>query len=59
MKLYSISDNYIFYLREEFPRVFSNKEDVRIHTRKYLGVVISMNNYNSAVLLLMLKIFIL
>jgi protein AbiQ len=46
MKLYSISDNYISYLREEFPRVFSNKEDVRIHTRKYLGVVISMNNYN-------------
>lgn len=46
MKLYSISDNYISYLREEFPRVYSNKEKARIHTRKYLGVVITMNNYN-------------
>ena len=40
MRLYSISDDYINYLRKKFPRVYSNKEDRRVHTRKYLGVVI-------------------
>ncbi len=39
MQLYSISDEYISYLRKKFPRVYSNKEDSRVHTRKYLGVV--------------------
>ena len=46
MKLYSVSDAYISYLRESFPRVYSNKEDNRIHTRKYLGAVIEINGYN-------------
>ena len=36
MKLYSVSDEYIKYLRGKFPRVYSNKEDARTHTRKYL-----------------------
>ncbi|MBR5127842.1 MAG: type III toxin-antitoxin system ToxN/AbiQ family toxin [Roseburia sp.] len=45
MRLYSISDEYIHYLRRKFPRVYSNKEDVRVHTRKYLGVVIEINTY--------------
>lgn len=39
MKLYSVSDEYIAYLREKYPRMYSNKEDIRIHTRKYLGVL--------------------
>ena len=45
MKLYSISDEYIKYLRDKFKRVYSNKEDVRIHTRKYLGVVFEIGEH--------------
>ena len=45
MKLYSISDEYINYLRKKFPRVYSNKEDKRVHTRKYLGAVIEIETY--------------
>lgn len=45
MQLYSISDKYINYLRKKFPRVYSNKEDVRVHTRKYLGTVIEIGRY--------------
>ena len=45
MKLYGISDSYISYIRTRFPRVYSNKEDVRVHTRKYLGAVIEMNGF--------------
>jgi protein AbiQ len=45
MRLYSISDEYISFLRRKFPRVYSNKEDIRIHTRKYLGVVLEIGMY--------------
>lgn len=45
MQLYSISDEYINYLRKKFPRVYSNKEDKRVHTRKYLGVVIEIDTH--------------
>ena len=45
MKLYSVSDKYIAFLREKFPRIYSNKENDRKHTRKYLGVVIELGNY--------------
>jgi protein AbiQ len=45
MKLYSISDEYISFLRKKFPRVYSNKEDVRTHTRKYLGVVLEIGEH--------------
>lgn len=45
MKLYSVSDDYINYLRRTFPRIYSNKEDVRVHTRKYVGVVIEINKH--------------
>jgi len=45
MKLYSISDNYIEYLRKDFPNVYSNKTDTRVHTRKYIGVVICVEGY--------------
>ena len=33
-KIYSISDNYIDYLRKEEPNVYSNKQDNRTHTNK-------------------------
>lgn len=45
MQLYSISDEYINYLREKFPRVYSNKENERVHTRKYLGAVIEIDSH--------------
>ena len=45
MQLYSVSDEYIKYLRKTFPRVYSNKENTRIHTRKYLGTVIVLDSY--------------
>jgi len=45
MQLYSVSDEYINYLRKKFPRVYSNKEDSRVHTRKYLGVVFEIGTH--------------
>ena len=45
MQLYSISDEYINYLKRRFPRVYSNKENSRIHTRKYLGAVIEIETH--------------
>ena len=42
-KIYSISDEYISYLRQHEPNVYSNKEDNRTHTRKYIGTVIEIN----------------
>lgn len=45
-KLYSVSDKYISYLREKFSNVYSNKMDTRVHTRKYLGVVLQVGEYN-------------
>lgn len=45
MQLYSVSDEYINYLRKKFPRVYSNKENVCVHTRKYLGAVIEIGSY--------------
>ena len=46
MKIYSVSDRYIEYLRKEEPNVYSNKMNERIRTRKYVGVVIQISNYN-------------
>ena len=45
-KLYSVSDEYIEWLRKENPNVYSNKINARTHTRKYLGVVIRIDKYN-------------
>ncbi len=45
MRLYSVSDEYISYLRKKFPRVYSNKESKRVHTRKYLGAVIEIETH--------------
>ena len=46
LKIYSISDGYVEYLRKTNPNVYSNKIDERIHTRKYIGIVIKVNHYN-------------
>ena len=45
LKLYSISDEYIEWLRKDYPNVYSNKIDARTHTRKYLGVVLQIEQY--------------
>ena len=44
-KIYSISDEYIEYLRNNIPNVYSNKEDHRTHTRKYVGVVLKVYDF--------------
>lgn len=45
LKVYSVSDKYIEYLRKVYPNVYSNKVDARTHTRKYIGVVIEIGEY--------------
>lgn len=48
LKISSVSDKYIDYLLSDYRlrNVLSNKENELIHTRKYLGVVISKNGFN-------------
>lgn len=48
IKIYSVSDNYISYLRSDakLENVFDNKVETRLHTRKYLGVVFSHGSFN-------------
>ena len=45
-KLYSVSDEYVEWLRKDFSGVYSNKVNARTHTRKYLGVVLHIGRYN-------------
>lgn len=46
LNLYSVSDKYVKYLRKFDNRVYDNKEGIRTHTRKYLGIVLSINSFN-------------
>lgn len=46
LNLYSISDKYIKYLRKFDERIYDNKEETRTHERKYLGVVLTVNEFN-------------
>ena len=46
LNLYSISDKYVKYLRRFDNRVYDNKEEFRLHTRKYIGIVLSINSFN-------------
>lgn len=45
-KLYSVTDEYVEWLRGKNPNIYSNKMDTRIHTRKYLGVVLQIDKYS-------------
>lgn len=45
-KIYSVSDSYIEYLRKSVPNVYSNKIENRVHTRKYVGIVLRIEGYN-------------
>ena len=46
LKLYEVSGEYISYISTVEKNVFSSKENDRIHTRKYLGIVYSINRSN-------------
>ena len=46
LRLYSVSDGYIEYLQGKYHSVYSNIIDSRTHTRKYLGVVLKIGEYN-------------
>lgn len=46
MKLYAITDKYINYLRQFDSKVYDNKEDKRTVMRKYLGIVLIINDIN-------------
>lgn len=40
LDLYSISDEYIRYLRKEVPNVYDSHENHRLHSRKYVGILV-------------------
>ena len=46
LNLYSVSDKYINYLSKFDDRIYDNKEEKRIHKRKYIGIVLTLNEYN-------------
>lgn len=46
LNLYSVSDKYIKYLRQFDNKIYDNKEENRIHERKYLGIVLTLNEFN-------------
>ena len=46
MKLYAVTDEYIDYLRKFDSKVYDNKEDKRKVMRKYLGIVLTINETN-------------
>ena len=46
MKLYAVRDEYIKYLRKFDNRVYDNKENNRKVMRKYLGIVLTINELN-------------
>ena len=46
LNLYSVSDKYIKYLRQFDERIYDNKEDIRTQTRKYLGIVLTVSDFN-------------
>jgi protein AbiQ len=45
LRLYNVSDDYIRYLRNFDKKVFSNKEESRKKERKYLGIVLRVNDF--------------
>lgn len=46
LNLYSVSDKYIKYLRKFDDKIYDNKEEIRTHERKYLGIVLTINEFN-------------
>lgn len=46
MRIVQISDDYIELLRNQFPRIMDEKRFHRSHTRKYVGVIFTVGNFN-------------
>ncbi len=46
LNLYSVSDKYIKYLSQFDNKIYDNKEEKRRHERKYIGIVLTVNEYN-------------
>ena len=46
LNLYSVSEKYIKYLRKFDNRIYDNKEEIRSHMRKYIGIVLRINEFN-------------
>ena len=44
MRLIEISDEYIEYMKKFFENILDNKMNSRKHGRKYLGVIMNINN---------------
>lgn len=44
LKIYSVSDRYVEYLRQFDKKIYDNKEEIRTHTRKYVGIIINIDN---------------
>ncbi len=45
LKLYEINTNYISYLRTYEPHLFFNKEESKLNYRKYIGIVLEINDF--------------
>ena len=46
LKLYSVSDRYVEFLRDTVDiHVFANKDENYVHTRKYVGIVLDIGSY--------------
>lgn len=46
MKLFEVTDAYINYMKQWFYKtMMDNKENFRRHSRKYLGIVLEINDY--------------
>lgn len=46
LRLYSVSDNYIQYLRSIETHVYDPKLKIAKHGRKYVGIALEINGYN-------------
>ena len=46
LNLYSVSNQYIKYLRQFDSRIYDNKDEDKTYERKYLGVVLTVNGFN-------------
>ncbi|MBQ9707742.1 MAG: type III toxin-antitoxin system ToxN/AbiQ family toxin, partial [Firmicutes bacterium] len=46
IKLYEVEDAYIDYLSDYVPHLFHNKKDKQRHSRKYIGIVLTINGLN-------------
>ena len=44
IKLYEINAEYIDYLAPHAPHLFHNKKDTQLHARKYIGIVLKVND---------------